>query len=62
MSEASRRALADPAVRARMSEASRRALADPAVRARIVKGSRERALRTRFWERRWPRSKGRRIT
>jgi hypothetical protein len=35
MSEARKRALADPAVRAKMSEASKRALADPAVRAKM---------------------------
>ncbi|MBR0683975.1 hypothetical protein GXW74_26140 [Roseomonas eburnea] len=43
MSEASKRALADPEVRARMSEASKRAWADPEVRARMSEAS-KRAL------------------
>jgi hypothetical protein len=40
MSEASKRALADPEVRARMSEARKRAWADPEVRARMSEAMR----------------------
>jgi hypothetical protein len=43
MSAASKRALADPAVRAKMSAASKRAWADPAVRAKMSAAS-KRAL------------------
>jgi hypothetical protein len=43
MSAARKRALADPAVRAKISAASKRALADPAVRAKMS-AARKRAL------------------
>ena len=39
MSEARKKAWADPQVRARMSEASKKALADPEVRARMSEAS-----------------------
>jgi len=41
MSAASKKALADPAVRAKMSAASKKALADPAVRAKMSAASKK---------------------